>query len=249
MKCRLFVHFIIFYYFMFTGVTVMAGVNPERVFSDKKVIALCNAAQEGDVSKVRRLIQDGVNVNAVADQSGGSRLTPVAFAGMAKTPDALKELVKAGAQVNVQYEGGTSPLFFAMNKPHAFTEVLLAAGANPNTVVPSGTILGEALANGNIEAARLLLVRGAHSNVNYRGDPLLLKTLYWGLPTATNLLLQYDKHLPYANESNEFLQEFCTEGAMYLTPDRPEAEFHVAYISAWKQLEARGVKLPCSRPF
>ncbi len=227
----------------------MASVNPESVFSDKKIIALCNAAQSGDVKKTLKLIKEGVNVNAVADKEDGSGVTPAVFAVMAETTDTLKELIRAGANVNIQYEGKTSLLFFVMDKPAAFTEVLLAAGANPNTEVPNGTILGEAFANKNMEAAKLLLAHGAKVNVNHGGNSLLLETLYIGLPTATNLLLQHDKHLPYPNESAAFLQEFCSAGENYLSPDEQNTEFHAAYISVWKQLESRGVKMSCARPF
>lgn len=74
---------------------------------------LREAAKNGDVKKIKRLIAAGADVHA-RDDEGSTALTLAAEAGCAAL---LRRLLDAGAQVDAADEGGWTALMFATGTP------------------------------------------------------------------------------------------------------------------------------------
>ena len=152
-------------------------------------------AREGKLSEVRRLIADGVNVNA-ADNNGGTALHYAAIFGQSEVAKVLiaagvnvnaagenrvvalhfainnrnieivKALIAAGANVNVADIEGWTALLLAVK--YGYTEVvkvLIAAGANVNAAIADATALNLAVANGHAKVAKVLLECGASPDI------------------------------------------------------------------------------------
>lgn len=219
------------------------GVDPKRVFSDAKLVALANAAQTADLAAVQKLLAQGVNVNAAGDIPGGKRMTVLVFAVLAPKIEPLQAILAAGANPNVVYEGNTSPLFFAIGKQNPqFAEVLLAARANPNGSAPSGSLLGEAMIQGKNEAAKLLLNAGADPNGTHDGDALLLNSIYWEKLQFFPTLIERG-----AKVTPKELQSLCRYGSNAAVDLDRNGEHFRNYAAAWDYLEKLGVKPPCAR--
>jgi hypothetical protein len=67
---------------------------------------------------------------------------------------------------------------------------MLQAGADPNAVMPNGSVLEEALMIRNLPAIRMLLAQEADPDRKSHGSPLLHKALGVNLPHAAILLVQ-----------------------------------------------------------
>ncbi|MDQ1471007.1 MAG: uncharacterized protein QOJ99_2487 [Bryobacterales bacterium] len=76
------------------------------------------------------------------------------------------KLVHAGADVKAANRYGLTPLSIACtNGNGAMVELLLKAGADPNTVLPGGeTVLMTAWRTGRVEAVNALIAHGAKVN-------------------------------------------------------------------------------------
>ena len=89
--------------------------------------ALLNAAENGNIIAVKRLLAAGVNVNAATYSSE----TPLHFAASGHDYTEVVELLIAkGADVNLKTNIGVTPLHSAANKEIA--ELLIAEGADVN---------------------------------------------------------------------------------------------------------------------
>lgn len=89
-------------------------------------VALVEAAHEGDLPKVKELIEAGANMN----YQDGSALVGAAMEG---NVDVITQLLQAGANANLGWKTGFTPIAHAAYGGH-FTcvETLLNAGANPS---------------------------------------------------------------------------------------------------------------------
>ncbi len=122
---------------------------------------LMRAALEGDLAEMRRLLDEGADVNA-ANDSGATALM-WAVDDLAKT----RLLVDRGANVNAKSDDGRTPLLIAAgfrgNAP--VVTLLLEHGANPSATAPgfggSTHPLMEAAWIGEPEIMRLLIAAGA----------------------------------------------------------------------------------------
>ena len=220
-----------------------AGVDPKRVFSDAKLVALAKAAQTADLGTVQKLLAQGVNVNAAGDIPGGKRMTVLVFAVLAPRIEPLQLLLAAGADPNVVYEGSTSPLFFSIGKQDPrFVEVLLAARSNPNGSSPSGSLLGEAMIKGKNEAVKLLLDAGADANGTHGSDALLLNSVYWEKLQYFPLLIERG-----AKVTPKELQALCRYGSNAAIDLDRKGDYFRNYSIAWDYLEKKGIAPPCVR--
>lgn len=70
--------------------------KPKEIFSDPDVLALAEAATQGDIKKINELVTRGVNVNA----RGWNNLTPIFSAMRAENKNGIEALLKAGANPN-----------------------------------------------------------------------------------------------------------------------------------------------------
>ncbi len=98
---------------------------------------LNDAAKEGDLDEVKRLIEEGANIE-VRD---ASKSTPLYNAVDGGHRDLAKFLILKGANINVNCENGNTPLhratvLFGGDKEMA--ELLIKNGANVNAVDPVG---------------------------------------------------------------------------------------------------------------
>jgi ankyrin repeat protein len=95
------------------------------------------AAANGDTEEVTRLLAVGADPT-LADNVG---FTPLHFAAQEQHPAVIGMLLDAGADVQAADRWGNTPLWRAVFTAHgdiATSTVLLAAGANPDTVNSTG---------------------------------------------------------------------------------------------------------------
>jgi uncharacterized protein len=130
--------------------------------ADSAESPLVQAAQSGDLTSVRALVQKGQDVNARA--LDGS--TALHWAVRAEALDVVDALVKAGADVSVRNALGIAPAYVAAESGNsAVLRRLLDAGADVSTVDGTGdTLLMAAVRSGNPDVVELLLARGAAVN-------------------------------------------------------------------------------------
>jgi ankyrin repeat protein len=124
---------------------------------------LADAAQHSDINTVRRLLQEGVNVNEPQIDNATALHWAVENSDAAMT----KLLLDAGADANVRNRVDAPPILAAaVNGNAEILELLLAAGADPNlTVSTTGdTPLMLASRTGIADAVAVLIKHGADVN-------------------------------------------------------------------------------------
>lgn len=136
---------------------------PQR-FTGRLDVALYEAASEGDVDSILKLLDAGANVNA-AIAGDGSALIGAARGGHLA---AVRLLIDRGAHVDMGVPGDGNALIMAAGAGHAaIVALLLDRGASTDLVVAGDeNALITASRNGRLEAVKLLVSRGA--NVNAR---------------------------------------------------------------------------------
>jgi ankyrin repeat protein len=154
-----------------SGVVSSVQVNGVAVESD---MLLVTAARASDVTEVRRLIDQGVDVN----QAESDGATALHWASHQNDPEVVKLLLNAGAAVAAMNRYGVQPLSLAAENGNAvILELLLEAGADPNASLLEGeTALMTAARTGDADSIRVLLVYGADPNArdSYRGQTALM---------------------------------------------------------------------------
>ena len=144
---------------------------------------LFDAANRGDLKKVKRLLNEGADVNA-KDEDGW---TPLHWAAYYGHLNVVKLLVDRGADVNAKSKAGETPLHWAAANGHLdVVEFLVDRGADVNAKSKAGwTPLHLAADKGHLDIAKLLLDRGADINAKNGGGktPLDLarEKKYWDI--------------------------------------------------------------------
>jgi len=133
--------------------------------------ALIVAIEKQNISEIKKLINEGADVNYQQDVEG-KKQTPLICASDGGTPEIVDILLKAGADPNKTgpVRRDTPLMYAAYNKTHAIeiAELLLQAGASPNQTGSEGlTALIWAVNEGRTELVERLLKAGA--DVNSRG--------------------------------------------------------------------------------
>uniref|UniRef100_A0A8C9S0K3 Poly [ADP-ribose] polymerase n=1 Tax=Scleropages formosus TaxID=113540 RepID=A0A8C9S0K3_SCLFO len=125
---------------------------------------LFEACRNGDVSRVKRLVDSG-NVNA--KDMAGRKSTPLHFAAGFGRKDVVEHLLQTGANVHARDDGGLIPLHNACSFGHAeVVGLLLCQGADPNARDNwNYTPLHEAAIKGKIDVCIVLLQHGADPNI------------------------------------------------------------------------------------
>jgi ankyrin repeat protein len=124
---------------------------------------IADAAMQGDVAAVRRLIAEGANVNAAQ----GDGMTALHWAAEHGDSVVANVLLRAHANVKaVTRIGNYTPLHIASKSGSgAVVRALLKAGSDPNAATASGaTALHFAAASGSVDAVNALLDRKADAN-------------------------------------------------------------------------------------
>ena len=112
-----------------TKALLMAGLMVLAMFTTATATELHDAARDGDIAKIERLLDAGANPNARVE-SGFTALQIAALSGHA---DAITALLDAGADTNARVEKNITPLHAAAILGHADAIIaLLNGGANIN---------------------------------------------------------------------------------------------------------------------
>lgn len=153
-----------------------------------------SAAKDADWERLRALVEDGVNPNAVY----GDGTTALHWASYHDNTDAAGLLVEANADVNAATDLGVTPLWLAAeNGSLDMATLLLQAGADPEISLLSGeTIVMTAAQSdgvgGNGEVVRALLAAGADPNAAAtREQTALMWAANRGHAEAVAALIEY----------------------------------------------------------
>jgi bla regulator protein blaR1 len=127
-------------------------------------VALYEAAADGDIDEITKILGAGANVNAAISGDG----SPLIGAARRGHLDAVRLLLDRGAHVDMGVPGDGNPLIMAAAAGHvSVVAVLLERNASIDLVVPGDeNALINASGNGHLEVVKLLVLRGA--NVNAR---------------------------------------------------------------------------------
>lgn len=167
-----------------------------------QVTELFESCKSGQIEKIRELVKQGADVNLAAWERNGSYYaqapslnrpmpsgytvpssrTPLLVAIFAGHLDVVKELIKAGADVNKGNSRKETPLMFASkNGQLKIVKTLLSAGADVNaksasysdsTGPRSYTALYFASKGGHLSIVKTLLAAGAKVNISGTESPL-----------------------------------------------------------------------------
>jgi len=147
-------------------------VKLRRWSRNTKDVGLYIAALSGDLANVKRLTQEGSDVDR-KDEWGGTALY---WAMRGKQKEVAEFLIAHGANVNVKGEKDLTPLHLAItNNQKELIETLIARGADVNAKGEKGqTPLHLAIANKEKDVVELLLTKGADVNAkdNWAWTPL-----------------------------------------------------------------------------
>ncbi|SMP66493.1 hypothetical protein SAMN06265222_1102 [Neorhodopirellula lusitana] len=102
------------------------GWEAEDFFNDSAVVELCSAIEANDIAKMKRLITEGVDVNAIGE--GGA--TPLLWAFVDNQPERFQLLLERGSDPNVKTTT-------RLNAPNAF-----AVGDSVTTLAAQSYFVG-----------------------------------------------------------------------------------------------------------
>lgn len=147
----------------------VAGAEDDADDDDESLdMRLLNAAERGDLPRMRQLMEAGANADAVLRGDG----TPLLAAARAGRLEAMQLLIDAGADVNRGVGGDGNALLNAAREGHLeAVKLLLDRGADVDRGVPGdGNALIMAAGKGQLEVVRYLLERGADIEAVVPGD-------------------------------------------------------------------------------
>ncbi|WP_333709222.1 ankyrin repeat domain-containing protein [Malikia spinosa] len=170
--------------FLFQSALGGSMITTDKVFADPRVAQLANAAQDGDLTRIEKLIKAGTPVKFVGQE--GMTVTHYALRARRNAPQVMELLLKAGADpVSILSNGKTVPHYAVArnNADPKVVKVLLAHGIGPNWFPPSGvyhdrSMLQAAIMGRNLQVIKLLVERGA--DINYV-DPFSGSALHMAL--------------------------------------------------------------------
>jgi ankyrin repeat protein len=137
-----------------------APIIPER--PSRLDVALFEAAADGDIGAITKLLDAGADVNAAIGGDG----SPLIGAAREGRLDAARLLLDRGADVDKGVRGDGSALIMAAREGHIdVVTLLLDRGASIEHVVPGDeNALIQASGSGRLEVVKLLVSRGADVN-------------------------------------------------------------------------------------
>jgi hypothetical protein len=152
---------------------------------------VADAAREGDIATVKRLLRDGGDVNAAL----GDGMTALHHAAMRGDADMAGVLLYAGANLRATTRlGGYTPLHLASQRGHEqVISLLVKAGANPNQPTVTGaTPLMLAAASGHVAAVKQLVADKADLNAKEQANEqtALMFAAAFDRPEVVKLLVE-----------------------------------------------------------
>lgn len=153
--------------------TFAAPKKPKEIDAlDKAAFSqLHNAALNGDLKEVTRLVKAGADVNVTQQKYRG---TPLQYAAARGHDKIVRLLIKSGAKIDAADTNGRTPLVWAAMKGKKIEiNLLLDAGANvAHRATGSWTALHYSMQNRHEGASELLINRGAPEDAkNSQGKP------------------------------------------------------------------------------
>ena len=105
------------------------------VFSDPKVVALCDAVGRGDLTEIDRLVSAGADVNA----TGKDEVTPLTWALTVKYKPGFRRLLERGADLNKHRKDypSVTHLGGGIHGDSYWLEEVLSHGGDPNVEIHS----------------------------------------------------------------------------------------------------------------
>lgn len=177
----------------------LSKLKPESVYSDKGQAALVKYIERGNVSKILKLIEGGVDINGC----GQDGLRPIFWAFLQKDTNTFRVLLERGADPNVlahfpmtiwSWKGTFSPMHLAAAIDNSeFLRLALKYKGNPNLLDEAGkyTVLDLAIHNKQLSNVRLLVEAGANiSHRDFSGKTPLMEAAVQGQYDIVLYLLQ-----------------------------------------------------------
>lgn len=210
------------------------GRTVAGTFPDVKVAALVRAAEADDTAKMRTLIEQGADINAM----GKDKVTPLVWVMANRNYAGVEALLKLGANPNLKGTYGNSPTWLAAGRQDPkMLELMLKHGGNPN-IIGAGqrTALEEAVNQMDVPTIDMLVKHGA--NLNYANE-VGESAATWAAALGRFDILAHLLELGYSHD----LQGLAAgvEGTRVSADEQPEKD-HVIQM-----LRARGVQYPVPR--
>jgi ankyrin repeat protein/beta-lactamase regulating signal transducer with metallopeptidase domain len=177
---------------------------------------LCRAASQGDIEKVKSLIEKGINVNT-KDKEGYTAIYDAAARGH---KDVVEFLINKGADINIRVDidaknsGLWTPLQTAVRHNQAsVVELLISKGASVNTKDKWGfSPLHTAAKHGYTGVAEHLIDKGADLNAkNNNGETPLHIAARRNNKLAAELLITKDANINAKNKWNRTPMEIALD--------------------------------------
>ncbi|WP_161124586.1 ankyrin repeat domain-containing protein [Malikia spinosa] len=145
-------------------------ITTDKVFADPRVAQLANAAQDGDLTRIEKLIKAGTPVKFVGQE--GMTVTHYALRARRNAPQVMELLLKAGADPISMLSNGKTVPHYAVARNNADPEVvkvLMTHGIGANWFPATGvyydrSMLQAAVMGKNLPVIKLLVERGADLN-------------------------------------------------------------------------------------
>lgn len=221
------------------------GANKMRVedfFNDQQVVLMIKVAEKGDVHKLKKLVDEGVDPNTF----GNEGMTPLMWELGQQNKIAMKALLGAGADPNLADLQGDSPMsLVAAAKDTELIKVLLEGGGNPNVRNRLGEpALFVAVGPGRLANVKILLDFGADIDATDRmGATPILKAATLNQFEIVAYLLERGSDHKKANDTGATLAWRVQDSRV--DPSLPHYKWREIVI---KMLEDRGVKFPVPHP-
>ncbi|RCS52631.1 hypothetical protein DTL42_07270 [Bremerella cremea] len=126
------------------------------------VAPLHQAAMQGDIATIKRLVAEGADIN---ETNPIYMVTPLALAASNASPDVLRTMVELGANIlasPAEAENGTPLRMAVMAGKADNVQALLELGADVNEANPkNGTLLHAAAKRGSKQIVKMLIQAGA----------------------------------------------------------------------------------------
>ncbi len=173
-----------------SGVAVVLSAAVLALGAAEAVPPLVEAVKTGNTQRVRALVKQGADVNAVEPDG----MTALHWAVRANDGDTAQLLIRAGANVRASDRYGITALTLAaVNGNASVIESLIRAGADPNTATPEGeTALMTAARTGRPEAVKVLVALGANVNATekWQGQTALMWAAAENNAAAVRVLME-----------------------------------------------------------